>query len=100
MDFFIILVLILFNAFFAMAEIAIISSRKSSLKNMAATGNQKSQVALNFAEEPNIFLSSVQIGITLVTVLAGAVGDGKMVSQLSLLIKPLPLIGLFHEQVP
>ncbi|OGK53041.1 hypothetical protein A2970_00040 [Candidatus Roizmanbacteria bacterium RIFCSPLOWO2_01_FULL_44_13] len=99
MDFFIILALILFNGFFAMAEIAIISSRKSNLKNMAAGGNLKSQVALDLAEKPNIFLSSVQIGITLVTVLAGAVGDRGMVSQLSLLIKPLPLIGLFHEQV-
>ena len=99
MDFLIILVLILFNGFFAMVEIAIISSRKSNLKNMAASGNQNSQIALNLAEKPNIFLSSVQIGITLVTVLAGAVGDGRIVSKLSLFIQPLPLIGVFHEQL-
>ena len=99
MDFLIILILILFNGFFAMAEIAIVSSRKSKLKNMAMGGGIKEKIALNLAERPNIFLSSIQIGITLVTVLAGAIGEDKFMAKVSPLIKPLPLIGIYHEQI-
>ncbi len=99
MDIVLILTLILFNGFFAMAEFAIISSRKSKLKNMAIVGNQKGKIALQLAEKPNIFLSSIQIGITLVTVLAGAVGEDKFVSKIATLIKPIPIIGSFNEEI-
>jgi len=99
MDIVLILALILFNGFFSMAEIAIISSRKSKLKNMALDGNQKGKTALQLAEEPNIFLSSVQIGITLVTVLAGAVGEDKFLSKIAVFIKPIPVIGSFNEEI-
>src|SRR3989344_9302721 len=99
MDFLIILILILYNGFFAMAEIAIVSSRKSKLKNMAMGGGIKEKIALNLAERPNIFLSSIQIGITLVTVLAGAVGEDKFVSKIASLIKPIPVIGSFNEEI-
>lgn len=99
MDIVLILTLILFNGFFAMAEFAIISSRKSKLKNMAIVGNQKGKIALQLAEKPNIFLSSIQIGITLMTVLAGAVGEDKFVSKIATLIKPIPVIGSFNEEI-
>lgn len=99
MDVLLILALILFNGFFSMAEIAIISSRKSKLKNMALGGDQKGKQALQLAEAPNIFLSSVQIGITLVTVLAGAVGEDKFLSHIASFIKPMPIIGTFHEEI-
>src|SRR3990167_4132213 len=99
MDIILILALILFNGFFAMAEFAIISSRKSKLKNMAIDGNQKGKIALQLAEKPNIFLSSIQIGITLVTVLAGAIGEEKFASKIAVLIKPIPVIGPFHEVI-
>ena len=99
MDFLIILILILFNGFFAMAEIAIISSRKSKLKDMAMAGGKKEKVAFYLAEKPNMFLSSIQIGITLVTVLAGAIGEDMFTVRLSPLIKPLPFIGIYHQQI-
>lgn len=99
MDVILILALILFNGFFAMAEIAIVSSRKSKLKNLAMSGNQNGRIALKLAEEPNIFLSSVQIGITLVTVLAGAVGEGRFASRVGGMIKPLPFVGQFYEEI-
>lgn len=99
MDVVLILALILFNGFFSMAEIAIISSRKSKLKDMALAGDQKGKTALQLAETPNIFLSSVQIGITLMTVLAGAVGEDKFVSHVASFIKPMPVIGVFHEEI-
>ncbi|MFA5770812.1 MAG: hemolysin family protein [Patescibacteria group bacterium] len=99
MDIILIFALIFFNGFFAMAEIAIISSRKSKLKNIAADRNQRGKIALQLAEKPNIFLSSIQIGITLVTVLAGAVGEEKFASKIAVLIKPIPVIGSFNEEI-
>ncbi|MBI5123047.1 HlyC/CorC family transporter [Candidatus Roizmanbacteria bacterium] len=99
MDFVIILILIIFNGFFAMAEIAIISSRKSKLKNMAMSGGNKEKLAYDLAEKPNMFLSSIQIGITLVTILAGAVGEDMFTAKISPLIKPIPILGTYHEQI-
>lgn len=99
MDFLVILLLILFNGFFAMAEIAIVSSRKSRLKNMAMTGGTREKIAFGLAEKPNMFLSSIQIGITLVTVLAGAIGEDMFMAKLSPLIEPIPLIGVYYEQL-
>ncbi|MDO8741727.1 MAG: hemolysin family protein, partial [Candidatus Roizmanbacteria bacterium] len=61
-------------------------------------GNQKGKIALQLAEKPNIFLSSIQIGITLMTVLAGAVGEDTFVSKLAIFIKPIPVCGSFHEE--
>lgn len=68
----IIIVLTLFNGVLAMSELAIVSSRSARLQVMAEAGSRGARIALRLAEEPGRFLSSVQIGITLVGVLAGA----------------------------
>lgn len=68
----ILVVLTLFNGVLAMSELAIISSRSARLQVMAEAGSRGAQIALRLAEEPGRFLSSVQIGITLVGILAGA----------------------------
>ncbi|OGK62973.1 hypothetical protein A2334_01930 [Candidatus Roizmanbacteria bacterium RIFOXYB2_FULL_38_10] len=99
MDVVLIFALIALNGFFAMAEIAIISSRKSKLKNMELGGNQRGKAALHLAEKPNTFLSSVQIGITLITILAGALGEDRFVSKISPFIKNVPFIGSFYEEI-
>ena len=67
MEIFIILLLILLNGLFAMSEIALISARKSNLTAQAKRARQ----ALKLAEDPNKFLSTVQIGITLIGILTG-----------------------------
>ena len=64
--------LILLNGLFALSELAIVSARKARLKTMAESGRSGAGTALKLAEEPGRFLSTVQIGITLVGVLAGA----------------------------
>jgi len=99
MDFITILLLIVFNGFFAMAEIAIVSSRKSKLKNLAISGGKKERTAFSLAETPNMFLSSIQIGITLVTVFTGAIGEDMFMEKLSPLIKTIPFIGVYHQQI-
>jgi putative hemolysin len=79
--------LILLNGLFALSELAIVSARKARLKTMADTGRAGASTALKLAEEPGRFLSTVQIGITLVGVLAGAFSGaalGAMLTQILL----------------
>ena len=68
---FIILFLILLNGVFSMSEIAMISARKSSLQSEAEDGNSKAKRALKLAGDPDKFLSTIQIGITLIGILTG-----------------------------
>lgn len=67
----VILMLICFNGIFSMSEIAIISARKSSLSNRVKRGDKGARIALDLANEPERFLSTVQIGITLIGILTG-----------------------------
>ncbi len=71
MEFFIIIGLILLNGVLAMSEIAMVSARKSRLETEAKTGNKSARRALKLANEPDRFLSTVQIGITLIGILTG-----------------------------
>src|SRR3954447_17677728 len=71
-DVLVILLLIMLNGLFSMAELAIVSSRRPRLKAMAKNGRRGAQVALDLAADPGRFLSTVQIGITLIGILAGA----------------------------
>ncbi|HUG60722.1 MAG TPA: hemolysin family protein [Methylomirabilota bacterium] len=68
----IVLVLLVINGWFAMSELAVVSSRRSRLEALSADGNRGAKHALRLAEDPGRFLSAVQIGITLVGILAGA----------------------------
>lgn len=77
-EIFIILILILLNGLFAMSEIALISARKSSLMSDAAKGVRSAGKALDLQENPDRFLSSVQIGITLIGLLTGMFSGNKI----------------------
>lgn len=70
-EIFVILFLILLNGFFAMAEIALVTARRSSLQNSARHGSRSAGIALKLTEEPDRFLSTVQIGITLIGIVTG-----------------------------
>ncbi len=71
-DVVIILALVALNGVFAMSELAIVSAREARLKGMAKNGNKGARIALDLAADPGKFLSTVQIGITLIGILAGA----------------------------
>lgn len=75
-----VLLLIMLNGIFALSEIAIVSSRKARLQHLANKGNLRAKAALELANNPDHFLSTVQGGITLVGVLSGAIG-GVTLSQ-------------------
>jgi putative hemolysin len=68
---FILLLLIFLNALFVMSEIALVSARKGRLEALANKGDYKAKVALDLAENPEKFLSTAQIGITLISILTG-----------------------------
>ena len=71
MEIAIIIGLIILNGVFAMSEIAVISARKTSLSNDANNGSKSAKSALNLANNPDRFLSTVQVGITLIGILTG-----------------------------
>ncbi len=71
-DLFIILGLVVINGVFAMSELAIVSAKTNSLEAKAEAGSTSARVAINLAEDPGKFLSTVQIGITLIGIVAGA----------------------------
>jgi putative hemolysin len=68
---FILLLLILINGLFSMCELALISSRKSRMEQLASQGNQKAKIVLSLIEKPEVFISTIQVGITLVAILTG-----------------------------
>jgi len=79
----IILALIVANGLFAMAEIAMVSSRKARLQQRAEEGDSGAKIALELASSPGRFLSTIQIGITLIGILAGAFGGAIIAEQLA-----------------
>ena len=94
MDFLIIIILIILNGVFAMSEIAIISARKSSLMKESKEGNKNAKIALSLANQPDKFLSTIQIGITLIGILTGIYSGDTIAKELSnILIKiNIPII--------
>ena len=79
----VILLLIMVNGIFVMAEMAVISSRKSRLQQMANEGSGTAERALDLATSPDRFLATTQIGITLIAILTGAVGERTLTDRLS-----------------
>ena len=88
----IILGLIVLNGLLAMSELAIVSSRHVRLQQMAQGGNRGAEVALELAETPNRFLSTVQVGITLVGIFAGAIGGATIAQALTALLAEMPVL--------
>ncbi|HSF29266.1 MAG TPA: hemolysin family protein [Candidatus Tectomicrobia bacterium] len=79
----VILLLILTNGIFAMSEIAVVSARKTRLQQWAEEGDAKARTALELANAPNQFLATIQIGITLIGILAGAYGGATIATGLA-----------------
>ncbi len=97
MEILIVLFLIILNGVFAMAEIAIVSSRKSKLQQLANEGNKNALAALELAKSPNRFLSTVQIGITLIGIFAGAFGGATIAENLAAQFNQIPAIAPFSD---
>src|SRR6187402_787153 len=81
MEILIIIFLILLNGIFSMSEIALVSSRKFKLESAAKKGDTNAKKALELSNNPNTFLSTVQIGITLIGILTGIFSGDKMTAS-------------------
>lgn len=95
----IILSLIIVNGLLAMSELAIVTSRRVRLQQMAQDGNHGAEVALGLAETPNRFLSTVQVGITLVGIFAGAIGGATIAQALTGLLVQLPALAPYASAI-
>lgn len=91
--------LILLNGVFSMAEIALVSARKSRLEAQANKGDKKAKEALDLANHPNTFLSTVQIGITLIGILTGMLSGDELTDNLAQKIKTWPLVGEYSNGI-
>ncbi|BBD58943.1 putative hemolysin [Nostoc sp. HK-01] len=95
----IILVLIIANGIFSMSEMAIVSARKVRLQQLANQGDAKARAALKLAESPNNFLSTVQVGISLIGILTGAFGGATIANRLAVYVKLIPVLAPYSEPV-
>ncbi|MEA5602591.1 hemolysin family protein [Nostoc sp. UHCC 0252] len=95
----IILVLIIANGVFSMSEMAIVSARKVRLQQLANQGDPKARAALKLAESPNHFLSTVQVGISLIGILTGAFGGATIASRLAIYVKLVPFLARYSEPI-
>jgi putative hemolysin len=95
----IIILLIGINGFFALSEFAIVSSRKSRLRKRAEDGNTRAAIALELAENPTPFLSTIQIGITLVGICAGAFGGATIARGLAASLRDVPALAPYSDVI-
>ena len=95
----IILLLVLANGVFAMSEISVVTSRKVRLQQRADEGNHRARFALELAHAPEQFLSTVQVGITLVGVLAGAYGGARLSAPLANALRQFEPVALYADGI-
>ena len=92
MDIFLLLFLIVVNGLLAMSEIAVVSARKSRLQKLADDGSPGAQTALDLSMEPSSFLSTIQVGITTVGILSGAIGENALADPLAKWLADFPIL--------
>lgn len=99
MEIVIILILILVNGVFSMSEIALVSARKTRLENAAKRGSESAKAALDLANSPNKFLSTVQIGITLIGILTGIYSGENLTEDMRAWLVQFPVIAPYANSL-
>ncbi|MBK7997630.1 MAG: HlyC/CorC family transporter [Verrucomicrobia bacterium] len=95
----IVLVLIMANGVFATAEMAFVAAKKVRLRKLADAGNASARVAVELAATPTRFLSTVQVGITLVGIIAGVFGGATLAEHLSRVLETIPWLAGYARPV-
>ena len=95
----VIFLLILLNGFFSMSEISLVSARKIRLEQRAEEGDRGAKDALKLTESANNYLSAVQVGITLIGILTGAVGGATLADKISVGFKQIPWLAPYASGV-
>ncbi len=91
------LVLIAINGLFAMAEIALVSARPARLQHMADEGHAGARLAVQLSAEPTRFLSTVQVGITSIGILSGALGESAIAIRVQAWLETIPAVAPWAE---
>ncbi len=91
MEFIVIFILVLLNGFFALSEIALVSVKKSHIHLLVSQGNKRAKTVQKILKSPENFLSSVQVGITLIGIVAGAYGGATLVDDVARYVSEVPL---------
>ncbi|QQP91098.1 HlyC/CorC family transporter [Skermanella sp. TT6] len=95
----VVVLLIVLNGFFAMSELAVVSARRARLQQMAEAGDRGARAAMRLVEDPSKFLSTVQVGITLIGILAGAYGGATLAGYLAVELRGIPAIQPYADGV-
>jgi putative hemolysin len=98
-DVLIVIVLILLNSIFVLSEMSVASSRKARLQQRLNEGDKGAKTALDLIQNPNLFLATVQIGITLVGVFVGAVGGTTLAEPLAAALARAPQLAEFADSI-
>lgn len=99
MELILIFLLIVLNGLFSMSEIAVVSARRARLKQLEKRGDRKARTALQLATSPNIFLATIQIGITLVGVMTGAFGEAMVADDLAVVLARIDWLAPYAKGV-
>ncbi len=99
MEILILLFLILLNGFFAVSEIALVSVKKQKIETRAKKGNKKAQTVLKLLATPEDFLSSIQVGITLIGIISGAYGGATLVKYIEPIFNSMPSVAQYSEEL-
>ncbi|RQO36962.1 hypothetical protein DBR37_01830 [Herminiimonas sp. KBW02] len=99
MDIFIILGLILVNGVFAMSEIAVVTSKRIRLQKLSENGSRGAQAALDLSDSPSRFLSTIQVGITLIGIFNGAFGEASLVERLTPEVALIPFVSAYAREI-
>lgn len=99
MELLIILLLVIVNGIFAMSEMSLVSSRKFKLEQAQKKGKKGAKMALELSKNPTQFLSTVQIGITLIGILLGVYTGENLTQDVENLLKNIPLLSDYSEQI-
>lgn len=99
MEFIIILLLLVLNGIFAMYEMALVSASKARLETLAGKGSQSARNILKQLEEPEKFLSTIQIGITLIGIVSGTFGGVAIADNVAPLFARIPAIGMYAHDL-
>src|SRR5687768_16480482 len=82
-----------------MSEIAVVSSKRLRLQKLAENGSRGAQAAIELADSPSRFLSTIQVGITLIGIFNGAFGEASLVSRMTPHFAGLPIIGEYAREI-
>jgi len=98
-DFVLILLLIGLNGIFALSEMAVVSARRLRLRQLCESGNRGAAKALELAEQPTRFLSTIQVGITSIGILSGALGEEVIAKPLLAKLRSIPLLAEYADEL-